>query len=167
MKNSQNVKLFAFSSVLLAISIILSYIENLLPSNNLLFGVRIGLSNICVVLGISIIGKMRTFIITILRVILMSLIFGSIIKFYISIFGFFLSFLCMCLYSNVKNYDIIVLSIIGGFSHILGQFIALIILLNNTNVLYILPMYLLLGIITGLFIGILSKLILKKLKYIL
>lgn len=167
MKNSQNVKLFAFSSVLLAISIILSYIENLLPTNNLLFGVRIGLSNICVVLGISIIGKVRTFIITILRVFLMSLIFGSLIKFYISIFGFIFSFSCMCLYSNIMNYDIIILSIIGGFTHILGQFVALVILLNNVNVLYILPIYLLIGIITGLFVGILSKLILNKLKYIL
>ena len=167
MKNSQNVKLFAFSSIILAISVILSYIENLLPSSNLLFGIRIGLSNICVVLGISIIGKNRTFIITILRVFLMSLIFGSLIKFYISMFGFILSFLSMCLYSNTENYDIIILSIIGGGTHILGQFIALVLLLNNFNILYILPIYLLMGIVTGLFIGIISKLILNRIKYIL
>ena len=167
MKNSKNVKLFAFSSVLLAVSIILSYVENLLPSSNLLFGVRLGLSNICVVIGISIIGRFRTFIITMLKVILMSLIFGSLIKFYISLFGFIFSFACMALYSKMDNYDIIILSIIGGFTHILGQFVALILLLNNMNILYMLPIYLLLGIITGLFIGILSKLILDKIKFII
>ena len=165
MKNSQNIKLFTFSSVLLAVSIILSYIENLLPSSNLLFGVRIGLSNICVVLGISLIGRNRTFIITIIRVFLMSLIFGSLIKFYISMFGFIISYLSMCLYSKTKNYDIIILSIIGGFTHILGQFLALIILLNNTKILYMLPIYLLIGIITGLFIGIISKILLNRIIY--
>ena len=167
MKNSKNVKLFAFSSVLLAMSILLSYVENLLPSSNLLFGVRIGLSNICVVLGISIIGKLRTFIITILKVIFVSLIFGSIIKFYISIFGFMISFLFMSLYSMTNNYDIILLSIIGGFTHILGQFLALVLLFNNINILYMLPVYLLIGILAGFIIGILSKLILNKIKYII
>ena len=167
MKYSQNIKIFAYSSVLLAISIILSYIENLLPSSNILFGVRIGLSNICVILGINIIGKIRTFIITILKVILISLIFGSLIKFYISIFGFLLSFLCICLYSKTNNYDIIILSIIGGFSHIFGQFIALVLLLNNTSILYLLPIYLLIGIVTGLAIGIISKIILINIKNII
>ena len=97
----------------------------------------------------------------------MSLIFGNFIKFYISMFGFILSFTSMCLYSNTYNYDIIILSIIGGGAHILGQFIALIVLLNNLNILYMLPIYMLIGIITGLFIGIISKLILNKIKYIL
>ena len=167
MKNSKNIKLFAFSSILLAISIILSYVENLLPSSNMLFGVRIGLSNICVVLGISIIGRVRTFIITLIKVFLMSLVFGSIIKFAISFSGFVISYLFMTIYSKVDKYDIIILSIIGGFTHIIGQFIALILLLNNLHILYMLPIYLLIGIGTGFFIGVLSKLILNSIKDIL
>ena len=73
----------------------------------------------------------------------------------------------MTIYSKVDKYDIIILSIIGGFTHIIGQFIALILLLNNLHILYMLPIYLLIGIGTGFFIGVLSKLILNSIKDIL
>lgn len=164
MKYSKNVKIFAFSSVLLALSIILSYVENLIPFNAMGVGVRIGLSNICVVIGIESIGKVRTFVITMLRILILSLLFGSIVKFYISLSGFVFSFIFMCLYSIAKNYDIIILSIIGGAFHIIGQFIALVVLFSNMNILYLLPPYTLIGIITGAIVGLISKLILNKIK---
>lgn len=155
------VKKLSVVSLTLAISLILSYIETLVPFS-VGVPVKIGLANIAIMFALYKIGCKEAIIISILRVIIVSVLFTNVITFYYSIGGAILSLLMMIIVKKLDLFNIYVTCVIGSLSHNIGQIIVAFILLDNSLVFYYLPYLLLFGLISGLFIGIFSAIIIKR-----
>lgn len=155
-------------SMLLALSVVLSIFESLIPIiNGSIPGLKIGFANI-VILFILYRYKFKNAIyLSILRVILVALLrTGFGINFIFSLVGAILSVSAMFIFKKLK-FSIVTVSVMGSIFHIIGQIITTIILLDTYNLIYYLPYLIIFSIITGLIIGIITKEILERTKEII
>ena len=66
--------------MLMALAMILSYVESLFPAFVAIPGVRIGLANLAVIFALYTLGFGEAFAISFLRVVLSSLLFGTVLS---------------------------------------------------------------------------------------
>lgn len=157
MRNSKTRRL-VFLSLLLAIAVIVNYLESLIPSIGIP-GVRLGLTNIVIMVILYNFTITEAIIITILRVFVVGLIRGTLfsIPFFMSFMGAILSILIMAILKNVKIFTEIGVSIAGSFMHCVGQIIVAIIAMDSFGLIYYLPILILISVPTGVFVGIVSR----------
>ena len=155
-------------SMLLALSVVLSIFESLMPIiNGSIPGLKLGFANI-VILFILYRYKFKDAIyLSILRVILVALLrTGFGINFIFSLVGAILSVSAMFIFKKLK-FSIVTVSVMGSIFHIIGQIITTIILLDTFNLIYYLPYLIIFSIITGFIIGVITKEILERTKEII
>lgn len=163
MKSDVKIKNFAISIVFLSLALIFGYIENLIPINIGQVGVKIGLSNIITILSIKYLGILKTLIINALRLIILGILFGNLVRFTLSVSGFLLSFIVMVILLKMLSFKIIISSIFGAVFHNIGQILALSLILKNLKIMYLIPLYVVIGIVTGFIIGFITNIIYDKL----
>lgn len=157
----------AFLGVFLALAMICSYIEMLIPFNFGIPGVKLGLTNIVVVLMLYTIGTRETIMVSVLRILLMGILFGNVMSIVYSLAGGILSFLVMAILKKTGQLGCISVSVAGGISHNIGQILAAAVVVNSFSILYYLPVLLIAGVVTGLLIGILAQELIVRLKPVL
>ena len=150
--------------LLLALSMILSYVETLIPAFVAVPGVKIGLANIVIVFALYTLGDMEAISLSLIRVLLSSLLFGSVLSLLYSFSGALLSLVGMILMKKVKIFSTTVVSVTGGVLHTLGQILVACLVLETDVLLYYLPVLILSGTITGAVIGIIASLVIKRLE---
>lgn len=151
-------------SVLVAIAMILSYIEFLLPISTAIPGMKIGLSNIATVFTLYTLGWPYAIFVSIIRVILSSLIFGSFVSFLYSLSGAAFALLIMIILKKTNLFSSIGVSVSGGVFHNVGQIVAACIVMNSVEIsLYLIPLVIS-GTISGIFIGLVSGMLVEKIK---
>ena len=160
-------QILSYSIISLALMLILSYIEALFPLSIGGVGIKLGLSNILTIIGILVLGAKMTFIINILRLLIMGVFFGNIVRFQISLSGFFLSFIVMLFLIKFLGFSIIATSIFGAVFHNIGQLIVVSIIIKNIDILNLTPIYIIMGIVTGFIIGVITDILYKKLLLIM
>lgn len=157
----------AFLGVFLALAMICSYIEMLIPFNFGIPGVKLGLTNIVVVLMLYTIGTREAIMVSVLRILLMGILFGNVMSIVYSLAGGILSFLVMAILKKTGQLGCISVSMAGGISHNIGQILAAAVVVNSFSILYYLPVLLIAGVVTGLLIGILAQELIVRLKPVL
>jgi heptaprenyl diphosphate synthase len=156
----------AYLGVFLAIALICSYIETLIPFSFGIPGIKLGLTNIVVILILYCIGTKESLLISILRIVLVGILFGNLISILYSLSGGLLSFLIMYLLKKTNRLGCISVSVAGGISHNIGQILVAALIVRNFNILFYIPVLLLAGLITGLLIGILAQELIVRLDVI-
>lgn len=153
----------------MAQALVLHIIERGIPSPVPVPGVKLGLANIISLLTIIIFGLKEALIVVTGRTFLASLLSGSFSAFFFSIAGGMLSTAVMSLmYTRFRDlFSIPVISIVGAVFHNLGQIAVASFVVANLQLFYYLPVLLVSGIITGLFIGLAVKATQKPLLRIL
>ena len=87
----------AYLGVFLALALICSYVESLIPFYFGIPGVKLGLTNIVVVLMLYCVGTKEAFAISMLRIVLAGFLFGNLFSILYSLAGGMFSFLVMYL----------------------------------------------------------------------
>ncbi len=146
-----------------ALALILSYVESLLPAFYGIPGVKLGLANSMSLVILYIIGTRGAFCVSIIRVILSGFLFGNLFSIAYSMAGALLSMTVMSLMKKTSRFSVIGISMMGGMSHNIGQLIVAMLVVENLNLVYYLPVLLLSGLLTGFIIGLLSNEIIKRL----
>lgn len=161
-KNSNNKSVIKLSitSLLLAFSIILGYIEYLVPLNYSLPGIKLGLANSAIIFALFAVGFKHSFFINVLRVFIVSMLFNNILTLTFSLSGAIISLLVMQVLKHYK-FNIISISIAGGVMHNLTQLFVFYIVSGVFELYYYLPVLMFSGVFAGLLIGLISKRILK------
>ena len=149
--------------LLVALSMILSYVESLIPAFVAVPGVKVGLANIVVIFALYTLGPIEALIVSLLRVILSSFLFGSVLSLLYSLSGALLSLGGMILMKKLKIFSTTVVSVTGGVLHNVGQILVACLVLETDVLLYYLPVLILSGTITGAVIGIIASLVIKRL----
>lgn len=147
----------AFLGLFLALALICSYVESLIPFYFGIPGVKLGLTNMVVILVLYQIGAKEALAISVMRVLLAGFLFGNMYSILYSLAGGMLSFLIMYLLKKTKQLGVLPISVAGGLFHNVGQILMAAVTVENVNIMYYLPVLLIAGFITGLLIGILSQ----------
>lgn len=148
-------KRVAYSAMLTALAMIFSYIETLIPFSFGVPGIKIGLANMVVLLGLYFLKPLQTMAVSVLRIVLTSFLFGNMASLLYSLAGGLLSFLVMLLLiKKCKGFSTVGISIAGGVSHNIGQLAVAAYVLQSTSVLYYLPVLMIAGLLSGMLIGI-------------
>ena len=150
--------------LLVALAMILSYVESLIPAFVAVPGVKVGLANIVVIFALYTLGPVEALTVSLLRVILSSFLFGSVISLLYSLSGALLSLGGMIVMKKLKIFSTLVVSVTGGVLHNVGQILVACLVLETDVLLYYLPVLILSGVVTGAVIGIIGSLVIKRLE---
>ena len=158
------VKNVATLGLCVALAMIMSYIESLFPLNFAVPGIKMGLANIVIIFLLYRIGFGAACVVSLIRVFLVSLLFGNVMMMAYSLAGAALSLALMFVLKKSGKFSVIGVSIAGGVAHNAGQIIMAIILLGAKQIAYYLPVLAVTGTITGVLIGIAASIVIKRVK---
>lgn len=159
-----NVKKLTALSLAVALAMILSFVESQIPPFVAVPGVKIGLSNIVTVFLLYTYGWREAGCVSFIRVILSSLLFGSFASLMYSFCGAALSFAVMLLLIKVRFFSVIGVSVAGGVFHNAGQIVCACIVMENAAISSYLPPLIISGVVAGIAVGVLSGILVIKLK---
>jgi heptaprenyl diphosphate synthase len=154
-------------SLFVALAIALRGLEQLMP--NPLPWVRVGLPNIMALLAILLFGIKAGLLLTILRVLIASFLFGTFLSppFLLSLSAGIASSLVMglsCRYGS-RFFSPIGLSVLGGVTHNTTQLIvAFFLLIRQLQIFYLFPILAAIGVVTGCFNGWIAMLLYTRLR---
>lgn len=157
------VKRISTYGIFTAVCLVLSFVESLLPLSFIAPGVKLGLANSVALLLLSNKDYTGAFLVNIARILLSCLLFSSPFSLIFALSGGVVSLIVMCLFSKFKSISVIGFSALGAVTHNLVQALVAFLIFGE-GILYYLPILILSAIISGAVIGVISYLILKKLK---
>ncbi|MCI5494258.1 MAG: Gx transporter family protein [Lachnospiraceae bacterium] len=146
----------AYMGVFLALALILSYVESLIPFYFGIPGVKLGLANLIVVIMLYAVGAKEAFAISMLRILLSGFLFGNLFSILYSFAGGILSFLVMWLVKRTGKFHVMSVSICGGITHNIGQILVASVIVETYSIFYYIPVLLIAGLITGMLIGVIA-----------
>lgn len=147
-------------ALIVSFAMVLAFVEARLPE--FAPGVKIGLANIAIIFALYKMGAKEAIIVSFVRIVLVSMLFGHMQKFFFSLAGAVLSLAVMIILKKLTRAPEMVVSIAGGIMHNVGQIIAAIVFLGSFAVAYYLPLLLLSGSVAGVVVGVASALLIKK-----
>lgn len=159
----KSTKKITLTAVLVALAMILSYVESLIPAFVAVPGVKIGLANTVTVFALYIIGRRGALCVSLVRVLLSSLLFGNSVSLMYSLSGALLSFLCMALVMRSSVFSSVGVSVVGGVMHNAGQILCAVLVLRTGTVFLYLPALVISGVIAGIVVGIIAGLVTERL----
>ena len=152
------------AAVTVAVALILSFVESQIPAFVAIPGVKVGLANIAVIFTLYKLGTKTAIVVSILRVAMVSMLFGNVASLIYSISGAILSLAIMILLKKLTSLSTVAVSVCGGVMHNVGQIAAASVMLETNVVIYYLPFLLVAGTVAGTVIGIASALLIKRVK---
>jgi Predicted membrane protein len=164
MKYTWRKKNIALCGVLAAAALILSYIEVLIPLSFSVPGMKIGLANIAVVVALYKLGMPQALYISGIRVALVALLFGNIMTLAYSVCGALFSLLLMAGLKRFEKFGYVGISVAGGIAHNIGQVLCAAVILETKQIMYYLPVLVISGTVAGVAIGVISGLLLSRIK---
>lgn len=147
--------------VFVALAMIFSYVEALFPISIGVPGVKLGLANLVVVVGLYLFSTGEAFLISLVRILLMGILFGNGLSLWYSLAGGLLSFLIMVPAKKWCKLSVVGVSMAGAVFHNVGQIGAAAFALQNRSIMAYLPVLLVSGVITGILIGILARVVIR------
>lgn len=149
-------KRVAYCALLTALAMIFGYVEAMIPFGFGIPGVKLGLANIVIVLALYILPACQVFAIQLMRIVLVSFLFGNLSMMLYSLAGGMLSLVVMLLLNRRDVFSITGVSIAGGVSHNIGQLIVAALVVQNLKIMFFFPIMIMAGLITGCLIGVLA-----------
>ena len=151
-------------SALIAVAMILSYIESMIPAFVAVPGVKIGLSNIATVFALYTLGWPYAICVSVIRVFLSALLFSNFETFIFSLSGAAFALCAMILLKKLDKFSSVGVSVAGGVCHNAGQVIAACILLRTAALAYYIIPLIISGTIAGIVIGLAAGNLVERIK---
>lgn len=162
-----NTKKLTTLSVCVALAMILSFIESQIPPIVAVPGVKIGLANTVSLFLLYTYGTREAAAVSFIRVCLSALLFGSPVSFIYSLSGAALSLLGMILLKKIPIFATLTVSVSGAVLHNTAQIAVACLIMENAAIAYYLTALIISGTLSGVAIGTLAALLLKKLNKII
>lgn len=149
--------------MLVALAMVFSYLESLIPFSVGIPGIKLGLSNVVSLFALYQCNVPTAFGIVLVRIVLCGITFGSLPAMLYSLAGGLLSFFVMLLLKRTSLFSVYGVSIAGGVSHNVGQLLVAVCVLQTGLLVYYLPFLLVAGCVAGAAIGFLGGIVQKRL----
>ncbi|WP_430610459.1 Gx transporter family protein [Enterococcus sp. DIV0876] len=154
-----------FISLLVAQGVVIGLVENMIPYPFAFApGAKLGLANLITIIALFTMPKKDSFLLIWLRLILTTLLGGTVSTFLYSMSGALLSYFGMLLVKQLgpKRVSIIGISAAGGFLHNVGQLVTASWIAQSWSVMLYLPVLSFFGILSGIAIGIAANYLLQR-----
>ena len=139
----------------LAVALILSYVESLIPITFGIPGIKLGLPNLIVVLLLfgQRYGAKEALLVNGMRIVLSGFMFSNLYAILYALAGAAFSFIAMLIGKRLRCFSVIGVSVLGGVFHNIGQAVVAMIVVETFAVSYYIPFLIVAGTITGAFLG--------------
>lgn len=144
-----------------ALALVLSYLESLLPPLGVP-GVKLGLPNLAIVFALYRLNWKDACIISLMRVVLVTLLFGNGAALAYSVAGAALSLSLMGLLKRTEKFSPVGVSVAGGVAHNAGQILVAMALLETSRLAWYLPVLWISGTVAGVLIGVVSGVLVER-----
>ena len=162
MKNKS--RTVAFLGLCTALAMILAYVEILIqPLFPSLPGIKMGLPNIVIVFLLYRRGPLYAAGVSLLRILLVSMLFGNVMALLYSLAGGILSLLVMALLRRFRILSPVGVSVAGGVTHNIGQILTAMLLLETAELGYYLVVLTVTGTVAGILVGLCGAVLIEKL----
>lgn len=155
------VKTVARMAVLTALAVLLGYVESLFPPPVAIPGIKLGLANVIIITVLYICGAKQAWTVTVMKVSLCALLFGSATSFIYSLCGAALSLVIMMLAKKSDIFSVVGVSSLGGIFHNMGQLVCAYFFIGKGALLHI-PVLCLCGALCGVLTGLAAQIIIKR-----
>lgn len=162
----EKVRKSAYIGLLMAIALILSYVENLISFQPGIPGMKMGLANLAVLICLYLFEWKDAVFLTLAKAVVSGFLFGSLFTVVYSLAGAAVSMLAMGLLKKSNLFHMPVVSAVGGVMHNMGQLLVAVFVVENYSVFYYMPALILAGLLTGIVIGAVAALVLPYIKKI-
>lgn len=152
----------AVAGVLAALSIILGYVETLIPISIGIPGVKLGLANIVILSILYLYGLGTASAVSCVRILVVGFLFTNLYSILYSLSGACVSMLVMFLLKRSDRFTIRGVSIAGGVAHNIGQLICAAVIVSTPAIFTYFPVLLVAGTLTGYLIGSLGAYLEKR-----
>lgn len=152
--------------MLLALAVIMGYLEALIPVVPMIPGIKLGLANFVIVLMMYLFSFREAAVISALRIILVGFLLSNMSMILYSLAGAVLSLTVMALLKRTPHFSMYGISMAGGIMHNIGQLLVAGALMGFQAILWYVPFLLLAGMLAGLLIGFLVRVSYGRLKSI-
>lgn len=156
-----NAKKTAWLGILLALSMVVTYLETLIPLNFGIYGFRLGLANIVVMLVLKYFGIKYALAINITRAVIVNLLFGNLVSLAFSLSAGVCAVLAMRVAFMLPKVGTVGVSVIGSAVHN-GVQTAVACILLSPSIIKLLPPMLIIAEVSGIFTGIVAEIFLRK-----
>ena len=161
-------KRLARMAMLLALAVIMGYLEALIPVTPAIPGIKLGLANFVIVLVMYLFSIREAALVSALRIILVGFLLSNMSMILYSLAGVVLSLTVMALLKRSRHFSIYGVSMAGGIMHNVGQLLVAGTLMGFQAILWYVPFLLVAGLLAGLLIGFLVSISYRRLEqYIL
>lgn len=151
-------------ALLAALAMVLSWLESLIVFPGLLPGMKVGLTNLVVIFALYRMSLRDAAVISLVRVLLVSMTFGSAYSFAYSLAGAVLSLAVMAGLKKLGKFSILGVSIAGGVCHNMGQLLVAMAVLGTARLGWYLPWLMVGGVAAGAAIGAVGGLVVDRIK---
>ena len=163
MKNST--KKLTFLSLMAAVAMLFSYLEFVLPPIlPSVPGIKLGLPNIIIIFLLYEFSVKEAAAVSFIRIMLTSLLFGSVLTLIYSISGAILSLVIMWIFKKINRFSVLGVSLLGGVFHNLGQILAAALIMQTREIAYYMIILIFSGTAAGIIVGIAAYYLIKIFK---
>lgn len=158
-----SIKRITFLGLFTAVALVLAYIEAKLPPiYHAVPGIKIGLPNIIIVFILYRCGIKEAALVSLIRMLAVSFLFGNMMALTYSMAGGVLSLAVMVLLKRMKFLSVVGVSVAGGVFHNVGQILAAMFFLGTAELGYYLIVLSVTGTISGIFVGLCGAIIVQR-----
>ena len=159
-----NTKRVALCGLLLAMMLILGWIEKQIPTPHP--AIKLGLSNSVLIFAVYMLDIPTAYVLMFFKVFLSNVLFGSLgVTFAMGLAGGAASLTAMVLISRIKGMHPVTVSIVGGVMHMVGQIVMALLVVNTPGLLTALPFLMISGLVCGAITGVCADRVMKYMKH--
>ncbi|MBQ2817170.1 MAG: Gx transporter family protein [Clostridia bacterium] len=149
-------------ALLTACALMLSYIESLIPLPFPIPGIKLGLANLASVFALYRLSYKDALLISAVRVLISGFLFTTPVSMIYALSGALFSLSVMALMKRANRFSVTFISCTGGMAHNLAQVTISYFIVSHLGIFSYLPALLISGLITGLIIGMLSDIAIRR-----
>lgn len=149
---------------MVALALILSYVERLIPVPMPVPGIKLGLANLVTIIALYLMSTRDALIVSVLRVIIMGALFGSGFSTIYALCGALCAWAAMAALKRGDMFHIITVSAMGGVCHNIAQLAVAQFITRTPALILYMPILAISGLVTGVIIGTASQTMLTRLK---
>ena len=162
-KNSaQQTLRVAQCGMLLALMLVLGFVESRIPVAVSVPGIKLGLSNGVLIFAVYLLGVPTSIMLMVLKVLLSGFLFGSPSAMMYAFAGGVVSLALMCALSRVNGLSPVVVSMVGGLGHNVGQVGMAMLVLRTPQLMVYMAILMVVGLITGCATGVAATGIIRR-----
>ena len=164
--NREKTRRIALCGLLIAMMLVLGFIESRIPINVGIPGIKLGLSNGVLIFAVYMLDLPTAWMLMVLKVMLSGLLFGGFNTIMYALAGGVLSMIIMTFLSRLKAVHPVTVSMAGGVMHNVGQVALAMLVMHTEQLLYYMAVLIFAGLACGALTGVVATAVMKHLKAI-